>query len=253
MKISQSHLGNFVLTTLLVFCLLLLAREALADSDNEVSIDDGKVEVTYPADRLTSYNQRRPNHTILFGLSIDNLAFGGFQSIEQNYSYEELYGGEKVPLYQLDLGIKYNLAIGGLYGSLIYGHGSISDHTDGLLTTLILQKKGLSLGLILDNFFPEPYVAPYISMQFYDFDWEEQTETMESHHGRTAFSSAIQAGVLLQLNWLDPDSALAGKNSANLNNTFLDLYASQYNTSGAEDDPDFKTDINFGFGLRLEF
>ena len=253
MKITQSHLGSFVLTILLAFCLLLIARESFAETETEAVIQDGKVEVIYSAEALSSYRQRRPSHSIVFGVTVDNLFPEKFRSKIDGAAYKELFGSSVVPLVQADLGIKYNFGLGGVYGGVILGTGEVSDSPNGESTTLNLRKKGLTAGFYMDNMFEEPYVVPYVSGQVFSFDWEESTKSLGSKTGATAYTSAIQVGVLLQLNWLDPEASLAAQNASNLNNTFIDMFASQYNTSNGSDDPNFQTDFNFGVGLRLEY
>lgn len=255
MKITQSHLGNFVLTLLLFFCLILIARESLANSETETedTVQDGKVEILYSPDELTTYKERKQDRSFLFSVSVDNLILNQFKSPIDDQLYEDLFGEQTIPLVQLDLGIKQNFGFGGVYASFIIGKGEVSERTSGQLTTMNLQKKGISLGLIADRLFQEPYVAPYISWQLFNFDWEERTEFQGSKHGETGLANAVQGGVLFQLNWLDPDTALDGQRSSNLTNTYLDLFVSQYNTSDRAEDPDFQTGVNFGFGLRLEY
>jgi hypothetical protein len=118
---------------------------------------------------------------------------------------------------------------------------------------LNISKKGIGAHLTLDNLFPEPYVAPFAEAQYVSFDWQESQPNDLKVSGSTAYSSAFRFGLSLQLNWLDPKSALAAQESSGMENAFIDVFVSQYSASTAAEDPNFQTGMNYGGGLRLEF
>lgn len=255
MKSLSGTLGSIVLSILLGFCLLLMANDALAQGEIETSTD-GKIEVEYPAEAQAPYQDRRENWSTVFAINVDQIMPDKFRSKVSSDSYETLFGTSPIQLVQGQLGAKYNFSLGGIGIAGIFGHGEIEDGRSGSSRDLTIQKKGIVLSLVLDNLTKEPYLAPYLEGHIYNFDWSEggvEAQNMESKEGSTAFGSAVTVGVLLQLNWLDPEAAIAAQNSSGLENAFLDIFVSQYGTSGSEDDPNFETSTNFGAGLRLEF
>lgn len=257
MKITASHLGNLVLTILLFFCLIIFGRSAFA-ADTEEVILDGKVEVVYPVEATVPFKERKPNKSVIFGVTMDQVFFNQFRSKIDGYAYEDLFGKSTVNVIQAELGLKYNFPIGGIGASLIYGSGEVTDTKGVDYNRLSVRKKGLNLTFTMDSIFSEPYVAPYISGQVLNWDWDEKTtnvptETSLTKSGSSAFTSGFQGGLLIQLNWLDPDSALTAQNASGMNNAFIDLFVSQYNSTTGAEDPNFQTDLNYGGGLKLEF
>lgn len=250
-----------MLTVLLVFCLLLIARESFADDAIE-GPQDGKVEVVYPAERMAPYKERRSNWSTTFGFSVDNIIPDKFRSRINNSSYDELFGSTPISLYQFELGLKYNFGLGGIGLSVFGGQGGVENNNNinnrSELHELTLTKYGGSLSYIMDNLFSEPYVAPFIEGQYYRFGWDEhrsvyKSESLGDSTGETDFTSALIVGILIQLNWLDQQSAISAQDSSGLENAYLSLFVSQYNTSESAEDPDFQTGTNYGGGIKLEF
>jgi hypothetical protein len=247
-----SLFNSVVLALLLCLCVLLLARESLAE-DSEPESTDGKVEIIYPAQSTLPYRDRRGAWSGIFAINVEQIFPGKFRSKISNDSYETLFGETPVPVAQVEAGAQANFGIGSLGASLVYGYGGVKDARSGSDRVLNLTKQGLTLNLTLNTLFSEPYVAPYLQTQFTMFGWEESSFGQPDKSGTTALSTAITVGLLFQLNELDPDSTLQARNNSGINNTFLDVYLSQYNTSESESDPNFESSMNLGAGLRLEF
>lgn len=256
-------MSSFVLTVLLVFCLLLIAHETFAQIDNEGTPTDGKIEIIYPAEALAPYKERRSNWSTTFQIGVDMISPTSFRSRvpgdSNNRSYEDLFGSYTLDLIQAQLGLKYNFGLGSIGVAGLIGYGSIDGKEDSIVHELSLMKKGGSASFIMDNLFSEPYLAPYVEGQFFTFDYEEtqyvpgSESNIHSSSAGTDMTTALVVGVLIQLNKLDPSAALAAQQSMGLNNVFADLFVSQYNTSASEDDPNFETGVNFGAGMRMEF
>jgi hypothetical protein len=70
--------------------------------------------------------------------------------------------------------------------------------------------------------------------------------------GKTAVTTGYSLGALLLLDWLDPAAALNAVNSG-IENTYIDLYLAQLNTSNSEADPRLETAFNLGVGLKVEY
>lgn len=257
MKITASHLGNIVLTILLAFVLVMFAQETFA-ADSEEQIQDGKVEVIYPIENTAPYRDRKENRSIIFGFSNEKPVFKNFRSRIDDLTYDEIYKSNSVDFFQGELGLKYNFGVGGLGASLMYGYGEVDRSNNGFNSTLTVAKKGAKLTYTMDTLFKEPYVAPYATVQLLNWDWTEKlvdttTDARETKSGSTQWTTGFQGGFLIQLNWMDPDSALTAQNSSGMNNAFLDIFVSQYAATTGSEDPNFLTDMTYGGGLKLEF
>jgi hypothetical protein len=258
-----SHLGSFVLSILLVLCIFLMAVQSFAATSPELEegFKDGKIEVVYPADRLVPYRERRSNWGFTFGIQNEEMYPGSFKSQYDEFDYESMFGSSPIYLTQGQIGIKYNFSLGSIGASAVLGAGSVYDTriryqyagTPDIDSELQLTKMGAAFTYTMDALFGEPYVAPYIEAQVFQLQWQESSKGLESKKGTTNFATALTVGALFQLNWLDEASAFEAQKSSGLENTYLDLFFTQYQASTGSGDPNFETDFNFGAGLRFEF
>lgn len=279
MKILKETLNYFVLCSLLMLSVVLFAKKAFAQEDTgvevienestEVSLEensadkkvladdepnDGTVEVIYAPELLAPFSERRGDWSLMAGISVDQFFPDKYRSGIDNLSYEQIFGSDPIKLIQFEMGPKYNTSIGALGANFIAGYGDTSGTLTGQQRQLKMTKIGVSGTYTLDTLFEEPYVAPYISGQVLMFNWEESAPTSGiSVSGDTSASFAVTVGALIQLNWIEPVASLQSQNEVGLQNTFLDLFISQYNTSDSATDPNFETAMNFGGGIKLEF
>lgn len=242
------HPFLFLFTTL-----ILISSSAFAAVDEEVSGDDGAnnglVEVHYDAEILAPYRERRGNWSGVFGVNLEQVLPDKFVSAIDGSTYEQLWGEKPVSLIQLEAGTKYNFAIGSLGVGLIYGTGSVTQSTD----KLTLTKTAMSFTYTMDALFSDPYIAPYANFQVLQWGILDEGATT-SHSEKTSMSTGYSLGLLILMDWLDPDSALNAINSSGLENSYLDIFMTQYNTSeGDETEADLKTTFNYGVGMKLEF
>lgn len=238
--------------------LVLLSCLAHADMDSgdemfeEVVNPNGKIEVQYEAESLAPYKKRRQTWAPVFGVNAGMILPTKYFSEIDGSSYSDMFGSKSIPLIQLQLGGQYNFALGSLGIMLEGGYGQVSGSGIGEDRTLTLTKKAASLTYTMNMLWNEPYFAPYVSAELLNFDYREEGTTL-SASGSTSFTTAFTIGALIQLNWIDPDSALEARNSSGLNNIFLDVFATQYNTSNSTTDANFQSDLNWGAGLKMEF
>lgn len=234
------------------------AEELIGD---EQMASDGKVEVIYAPDLQVPYRERRSPWAFIISISQENLRPEKFVSNQDGASYSSLFGATNIPMIQITTGAKYNFSLGALSLELETASGQISDPRSGVSRSLILAKRGLRAGWTMDAIFHEPYVAPYVVGQAFVIDYSDRgavvpdpTTVTGPSSGTTALTTAATVGLLIQLNSLDPtDAATRANYEYGLNNTYLDIFASQYNTSNESRDPQFQTALNWGLGLRLEF
>ena len=257
MPILKGSLGHFVLSCLLVLSLFLFAKEAFAQDEEsgvttsettpedsvvversqlkEEEPNDGTIEVVYAPELLAPYSERRSDWSIFGGITVDQIYPDKYRSGFDNLSYDQIFGSEPISMIQLEVGPKYNTSLGSLNVNFIAGHGSTSGRKTGLKRKLKMTKLAASATYILDVFFDEPYVAPYVSRQIVKFDWQEDIVLTDNAtiSGSTEPAFALTAGVLIQLNWIEPVASLRSQSEIGLQNTFLDLFISQYNTSNS--------------------
>ncbi len=243
----------------LLVCLFLTTLshasfEEPSAADDDLISADGKVDVIYAPDALEPYRERRGPWAFDFGISMEEFHPEDFTAGSDGATYKTMFGEVPIRLAQVAAGIKYNFFLGALNLDAQFGTGKVYDEGSGLKRSLEVSKRGLSLGWTLDSIFAEPYVAPYVSAQVFEMDFEEKGSAVGDKSGTTAPTSGFSLGVLIQLNSIDPtDAARVANSSYGLNNTYLDVFATKYNTSTSETDPDFETSMNIGAGLRLEF
>lgn len=236
-----------VASAIFAFSVPTLAADELADESS-----NGNIDVYYSAEALAPYKERKSNWSGVVGIAVDNYLPDMYRSNIGGGSYEQLFGTAPIPMAVLTIGTKYNFSLGSLGLSAHYGIGEVSDDRIGQTVKLQVQKKGAQATFTMDALFDEPYVAPYVGLQAFNIDYKEKDNT-NSDSGSTAIATGVTVGLLLQLNALDSDSALMAQNSIGLDNTFLNLFLSQYNTSGSETDPNFQTSFNWGAGFLLDF
>ena len=223
--------------------------------DDEVEVNDPNalVEVHLNRDILAPYKERRQKHGIYFGIQYEPLILKNYVStLQSGVKYGGLFGDDAISLIHANMNYKYNFDLGSLAIGADVGTGEVQGSRSGTATTLSVTKYGLNLQYTMDNIWPEPYVAPYVGINIWQMDISEKNPT-------TSFSAATQIGynymigVLIQLDWLDRDTAKESTFSTGLENTFIDLYITQYAKTESASDPNTETDLGYGAGLRLEF
>lgn len=258
---------GFLLPKIPLLLLLLISLNVFAEDEivEDLGPNDGTIEIVYPPSPEVEYRNRRENWSILFGIGVDNILPNKFVSPLSGENYKDIYGSNnRVPLTQVSLGTKFNTELGSFGAEFLGGYGTLGG-TDSLGNdrTLEITKYGGSVIFILDTMFAEPYVAPYVSGSGFILSYVDKsnnqitnTETSEAgtrKSGTTGIISALTAGALIQLNWIEKDTAYNARSSYGLNNAYLDVFASQYNSSSKSSDPQFQTSMNWGAGIRLEF
>lgn len=213
------------------------ASETNYEIKDSVGSGAGLVEIVYPAEILAPYKDRRPDHQFVFHFQYENFKPTGFSQVIAS----------SASVLGLNLGYKYNLPVVGLELSGFFGSGGASGGVDR--TSYSVQKKGLRLAAIFDGILDEPYVAPYLGLQIVKWD-VSSTSDFGTFSASPDFVMGTQVGLLFQLNWLEPKTALRALNEDGLNNSYLDLFFQQY---GATSGIDLASSFNWGAGFRLEY
>lgn len=207
-----------------------------------------------------SYKNRRTRHGALFSINVENLYFPDFTSGVDGKNYEELFGQEDISLIQAQLGYKLNVSIGSLFFGIGYGNGSLTDNRS-VNEQNVYQERSLEVTktsvngqILLDGIFNEPYAVPYFGINYQQMDFKEKNLTTGSDFSENlSWGLSYTVGVMIQLNWLDKESSFVAYKDNGIENTYLDIFWTQYENTGNENDPKIANDFNLGAGLRVEF
>jgi hypothetical protein len=230
-----------------------------SSEDNLVEVYNGPANVEVRTrHKFESYKERRTRHGFTVGISSENVYMHDYTSIYDGKLYEELWGQEDVSLPQLNLNYKFNFILGSLNIGAGYGHGSILDDRTGEERTIIIDKTAGNLQFLFDNFMKEPYFVPYVGVSLFNFKITEQVKLSTSseitdHSFTTDTGNAFTVGFLIQLNWMEKEASKEAYLENGLENTYLDIYWTQYENPNQAPDPSTQSDFNWGAGLRIEF
>lgn len=240
-----------------LFTTLIVSTTAVAAVAETDMVEDYRgtgdlVELHYPIEVTAPYKQRREDHGFMFALGYENVMLNKYVSIiDFTTAYQHMFGETEFAVANIDLSYKYNFALGSLTATGGFGYGAISDNASGTERKLALTKLRASVSYIADNIFDEPYVAPYITGGMMNLGIEEKAgDAAEKHAVDTMF---FQAGLLFQLDWLDPSYSKRTISDLGLQNTYLDVFVMQYAKSSDAVDPNTSTDYSYGAGIRMEF
>ncbi|MCE3009415.1 MAG: hypothetical protein LW875_02230 [Proteobacteria bacterium] len=233
--------------SLSLFCLFGLANLATAAEDTRPDL----IEVHYNASALTPYRERASSWSIIAQLQARSLKPENYRSRIGGETFQQSFGDHHVIIPTLSIGSQYNTSMGGFSLEGSYGVGSIESERIGA-RRLALSQYGLSATIVLDKLMPEPLFAPYFTGEVFVVSWEESDATT-TVSGENSFALGYRLGILFQLNSLDSGTALVAFNSSGLENTYLDIFASQTNTSNSSSDVQLKSPMTLGAGIRLQF
>ena len=218
----------------------------------------GLVEVHTGAEFVQPYRERRTWNGVLIGVSMQTYNPKNYVSLIDGQAFEDVFAS--MPDFtQVEGGWKLNLTGVSLAFLLNYGRADRASAKSGENRTIFFERTMLRAQLIVDGILPEPYVAPYGSLDFWDggaltFGIDEAIPALNQRFsGKTGSGSALTVGVLLQLNWLEKRWADVAYRTAGLENTYLDLFAQKVNTTSSSADPDVSSDFSWGAGIKLEF
>lgn len=224
------------------------------DADMVEVIPREKTVEIEPRKPYSNYRERRTRSGFMFNVNAENLYFHDYASILDQKLYEELFGQEDLTLLQVQLDYKFNFFLGSFVVGAGYGHGTLIDDRIGEERSLTIGKKSVRAQWLLDSLTKEPYFVPYTGISYWQMGINEENTTLGTSISRdTGNGTAFTAGILIQLNWLEPQVAKQAYLGEGLENTYLDVFWTQYQNTDDELDPAFENDFNFGVGLRMEF
>lgn len=219
-----------------------------------VNILPGDLSTVY---KILPYKVRRPKRGQQLSLTYSQYNPLNYQSdttIAFQGNFAGLYGAAETPLIEATYDYRFNVILGSLAAEIGYGYYSNTANPNTVVGTarLNVQPIRLAVRYTADNLFYEPYVAPYISGGVYSMLYSENYGNV-TFSGNTQPAPFYSAGVLFQLNWLDPISAVTSYTESGLENTYVFAEIRQFMKSSASKDPDFSNGPTLGFGISFEF
>lgn len=200
---------------------------------------------------LTSYRKRRTS----WGSSLSFAAeYFKTPDYEPNFvvdDYNAVYGGSNSPGIGVTLNIKHNYSFYSL--GFEVGLGSGKKTSDEAIADSTLQTYDLRLGarLSLDALFENTqWFAPYITGGVYSVYYSEK-QSSTSANGTTEPALYGSAGVMFDIDWIDPTS----ENSyfeAGIENFFLYAEVTQFLASQNSADRNFSS-LGYKVGFSIEF
>ncbi|HND86085.1 MAG TPA: hypothetical protein PLU50_09770, partial [Pseudobdellovibrionaceae bacterium] len=237
---------------------------AISFSSHYASADDHLVEVFSSSIFDASYKERRQALGFIFGVNYEQVIPSKyFSPIQNTKSYSELFGDVPMNGFRIHGGLKLNALIGSIIGGVEYGRSDIDGYstttgsTTKIFEALTINKKGFFGRIQLDAMTSEPIIVPFVKAAYMTADM-----TARSSSDTTVLSldstTEISAGIMLQLNWIEPESSRIAYISNGLENSFLEIFYLNINhATPAVDEGKNKQDISsansYGVGLVMEF
>ena len=230
-----------------------LCQENLANADPQLV--EVELSPLIPLDSsgsfyLLPYRYRRTTWGSTLGLS-----FGTFVPLnfEPNYYADEfgdVYGDQSYGMVELHFSIKRNFSLFSLgldLGTGFYNASAAKGYQSNI--SVIPIRAGLRLSL--EGLSDEGYFVPYVAGGAYTMMYDE-SQSGNSSAGNTQAALYGSAGVQVQINWLDPVSAIEAYRESGIENSFVFAEARYFGFSAAPQDPDFSA-IYFSLGMMVEF
>ncbi len=205
--------------------------------------DEGDVELL-----LKPFNERKHR----FGGSV-SVNYNSWNPLDYNpdffseTDFEEIYGEAETPLISLFLSARWNTALGGMAGTLGAGYYQNEGDSGSELTVTPLYAL---FTWTLDTLFGEPYLAPYGTIGIAQMHFTEKLSSQEVGGHDPYFY--YEAGVLIQLDWMDPSSDFDSYVEDGIENTFLSIAMSGM-TGSPKDEKDFTVPASIVAGLKVQF
>ena len=126
--------------------------------------------------------------------------------------------------------------------------------TQSLDGTIDLSLMPVTLGLrvSLDGLYDQPWVVPYGSAGLYLMSYNEK-QANSVVDGNTQLAAYAKAGLLILLDWIDPEEARVAFEDSSIDNTYFFIEGRMFFASSELVDPDFESDLHLNAGLVVEF
>jgi hypothetical protein len=208
---------------------------------------------------IVPYRERRPR----WGTTVA-LEYNSYEPIKYipNFapvSYTQAYESPSVPMTELIITVKRNLAIGSfgieVAGGMFKNYHTPKDNAGNSKygdPTLTLTQFRVGGVYNMDMLFKEPILVPYVAGGAYVIMFDEGL-------GGTAFKGNTQPsmygtfGLAMQLDWIDTKASRVAYVESGVESSFVFIEGRTLMASGNKKDPDFSTDVAWAAGIKVEF
>jgi hypothetical protein len=224
------------------------------------------VEVRTGHDVFAPYKQRQNDWGMLISLGAEQVVFKNLLtqvgiSNGDNFTFEEMFGKNGVSMLDVELGPKFNTALGsfalvGGYGYFDQKDGRVSNFsTNASVSHIEFKRYSLTVNYYLDMVFNEPYFVPYVAGGMWTADYRETSTAYPGAVGAHSPKPGVmyKFGALIGLDWIEGDAAARTRKNNGLKESFLNVFAVTTEMSEANADPDLSQDMSLGASLVLEF
>lgn len=233
------------------------SKEESLSSDGMVEVEPSYVEFQRTESRfqLVPYRERRGKWGNQVSVGYSMYTPSSYASEYSALAFEDAYGNQsELPLIEVQYVFKRNfpvMSIGFEVGAGIYENES---DVETLVTKLRLIPIHFGAVLTLDGIFKSPYVVPYASAGGYVMVFEESKDgAADVYGGSTQVAPYATGGMLINMDWMDPQASRTGFEDNGIQATFFYVEARKYFASAAARDRDFENEIEPKAGLRIEF
>lgn len=208
------------------------------------------------------YKQRQQRWGLVVALGAELVTFPNlysqFTEADGSVAHsEDLFGSDGITAMGLEIGPKYNTSIGSFGLNLGFAMIQASEKDAGL----DIRRVSSTFSYYLDTIWSEPYFVPYFGVGAWQAEYSETAGFVDAGGSpvdmEMKYSSEIgyhwRLGGLINLDWLEPKTALRSRRNLGLQATFLNLYATSTYMSESSPDPDLESEMDFGASLLLEF
>ena len=202
------------------------------------------VELHYRRDTLRPYMDRRNANGFEYSV--------GYQTVDVSKFIVPTSSSTTGPSYKSSLGLttvnldyKRNVEFGSFTGGVSLGQSGS--------TLMTMMTYGVGIRFIADAIGEEPYIAPYVGASYQQMQISEKDAALDTSATVSGSGLVLTVGAMFQLNWIDPTSAEYATFHFGLENTFLNVFVSEYSSMATNNADDPSSFLMYGAGLVLEF
>lgn len=155
-------------------------------------------------------------------------------------------------IFEIQMSAKWNLSwVSVLLGAGI-GGGSQKGDKSGTMYWVELEKKSFHLLFAFDTLMSFPWVVPYAGLLWTGWD-VRNISSAERIVSSNPYTLGNQAGLMFQINWFEERTARRAHADSGLENTYLDIFLTQYPGYVQEGTPNIRFSTSYGLALRMEY
>lgn len=203
------------------------------------------VELHYHKSTLKPYVERRDTSGFEYSFGYEYMDVSAYQVPQDSSDDLGASYTKGLSLGFLDLSYKRNIELGSFTIGFNGGGGGSS--------LMKVERYGVMVKFIADAIGGEPYLAPYVGLGYQLMSFQEKDSAQDYSANINSSGMVYTLGAMIQLNWIDQASAEYATFHFGLQNTFLNIYVSDYTRMATNNGSDPTSTMIFGSGMVLEF